>query len=104
VRRGEVGLIFLLVAFLSWLLSMMVQPHVTWGDPPPVHESARDSILLASATSLVCLLISAYAVYWRRNGRFGWKEIIFSVVLLFFGGTALARFIYVQFFVFGQLS
>jgi hypothetical protein len=104
VRRGEVGLVFLLVAFLSWLLSMMVQPHVTWGDPPPVHRSSRDFILLSSAISLTCLLISAYVVYWRRTVRFGWKEIVFFIALLFFGGTALARFIYVQFFVLGQLG
>ncbi len=85
MRRGEVGLVFLLVAFLSWLLSMMVQPHVTWGDPPPVHGGARDFVLLSSAISLTCLLISAYAVVLEKDcvGLDGGILSFFVALLLF---------------------
>lgn len=104
VRRGELGVLLLGTAVLSWLGSLLVTPYTTWGDPPQIRTNASHAIVNAALICLLLLASSAAVVFWKKENRRGWKAIAFALALLFFGGTALARFIYVQFFVLAQLG
>lgn len=96
----KLGSVSLSIAILFWLASMVVQPYTTWGDPPKIRTAASNGIVGVAVICLVFLLISSL-VYWKRENRRGWKAIVFALALLFFGGTALARFIYVRFYILG---
>lgn len=62
---------------------------------------ASNFILVSSLACLVFVLSSALVTYWKEENRHSWKAIAFAIPLLFFGGTALARFVYVKFCVLG---
>jgi hypothetical protein len=52
---------------------------------------------------LAFLLASALTAYWTKSDRRGWPAICLAIALAFFGTTALARFVYVQFVVLSKL-
>lgn len=102
VLRWGLGLAFLGLAVLSWVGSLIISPYrILSGEEWVVRAHASNAIVAASLICLVSVLASALAVYWKEENRQGWKAIAFAIPLFFFGGTALARFVYVRFYVLG---
>jgi hypothetical protein len=54
-----------------------------------------------ATASVVLLLVSALAVFSDEANRRGGKSIAFTIALLFFVGTAIARLVWVKFYVLG---
>ncbi|MBO9669274.1 MAG: hypothetical protein J7485_02035 [Sphingobium sp.] len=90
-------LLLLATATVLWFGSMVADPFTAWGVE---HEQLRPSVARLSAqfavASLILIVAAGLAAYWKRGRRRGWSEIAFGVALLFFGGTALVRLIWIS--------
>lgn len=90
----------LAMAIVLWFSSMVADPYTAWGIE---HEQVRPSVARLSAqfatTSLVLIAVAGLAAYWKQNSRWDRREIAFGLALLFFGGTALARLIWLFLYV-----
>jgi len=103
VSNRKISLLLLSIGCVLWLVSIVVQPYTTWGDPPKIRADASYGIVVASMICLAFLLASALTAYWTKSDRRGWPAICLAIALAFFGTTALARFVYVQFVVLSKL-
>lgn len=94
------GAVVFALALLPWLGSMIINPYTTWGAEPEhlIYENAASSRYIAGIAVLL-FIVSALFVYSKPDNRRGWKGLTFAVPLLFFAGTALARAIWIQFWV-----
>lgn len=84
-----------------WLGSMIADPYTAWGVE---HEEVRPGMVHLSeqlAIAALGLLIAAgLAVYWRQGMWWrGWLCAVFAAALLFFGETAIARLLWIWFYV-----
>jgi hypothetical protein len=55
--------------------------------------------VLLTASALIFIVTAGLLAFQRGNRRFDWKGILFAAAWLFFSGTALARVIWIQFYV-----
>ena len=80
---------------------MVADPYTAWAVE---HEQVRPgvahlSVAFASA-ALILILIAGVLAFWRGAGTLNWRRLGFAAFLFFFfGGTAFARIIWIQFFV-----
>jgi len=93
--------LFLLVtAMVPWFGSMVADPYTAWGVD---REQVRPSVARLSAqfavASLILIVAAGLSAYWKQGSRWGWREIAFGVALLFFGGTALVRLVWISLYV-----
>ena len=99
MRWGS-GLISLGLAVLLWVGSLLADPYTSWGVE---HEQVRPGVAHISTyfavAALVLLLVSALVVFWDKANRGGGKAIAFTITLLFFVGSALARLVWIEFYV-----
>lgn len=100
--RWGIGLALLAIGIVLWIGTLLADPYTSWGvAEEQVRPSvARLGVQFASA-SLLALVASAFVIFGERVNRRGVRAVIFGIVLLFFFATALARLIWVQFYVLG---
>jgi hypothetical protein len=100
--RWGIGLALLAIGIVLWIGTFLADPYTSWGvAEEQVRPSvARLGVQFASA-SLVTLVASAFVVFSERVNHRSARAVIFGAVLLFFFATALARLIWVWFFVLG---
>jgi hypothetical protein len=98
--RWGIGLFLLAVAIVLWIGIFLAYPYTSWG---VAEEQVRPSVahlgVQFALASLLVLAASAFVVFGERVNRRGVRAVIFGTVLLFFFATALARLIWVQFYV-----
>jgi hypothetical protein len=98
--RWKLGLLTLALSLPFWFFSLLVNPYTSWGVE---HEHLRDGVGEISALLAILALILVFAgaliVFWRPANRSGWKAVAFAIPLLFFGGTMIARLIWLYFWV-----
>lgn len=79
---------------------MIADPYTAWGVE---HEHVRPAVanlsLAFASAALIFILIAAGLAFLWDTKRFDWKRLGLAGLLFFFGGTAFARIIWVQFFV-----
>lgn len=90
----------LLVGIVFWLGAMVLSPYTSWGVEHEHirHDAAEIGINLA-ALAICAHLICAVIIYSKPASRKGWLPIILALFLLFFVGTAVARLVWVKFYV-----
>lgn len=100
--RWKLGISIFLVSTLFWIGSMGVDPYTTWGvEQERVRPSVARLIGQFATISFALSAASGLTIYHRSGNIRRWTGIVFAPFLLFFGGTALARSIWIWFDVLG---
>jgi drug/metabolite transporter (DMT)-like permease len=98
--RWTLGILSLIVAMLFWVGSFLAVPYTSWG---VADEQVRPGVAGLSSgfalVSIVLILASAFIVLRDPANRGGWRPIPFALALLFLGVTAIARLVWIRFYV-----
>lgn len=99
MRWGS-GLVIFALGLLPWLAIMLTGPYTTWGVEPEqlIYDSAL-SIRNEAGVATLMFIVSGLIIYWEEDNRRGWNALAFAPLPLFFAGTALAKAIWIQFWV-----
>lgn len=98
--RWKLGFLNLVLSLPFWFFSLLVYPYTTMGvGPQYLRPGIGEISALLAIIALILLLMGALIVFWRPANRRGWKAAAFAIPLLFFGGTMIARLIWLYFWV-----
>lgn len=97
--RG-LGIFFIIIATMFLTASFLATPYSSWGVD---HEQVRPSVAYLSTNfaigAILLMFTSAVLLLWKAEAQRGWKAMGFGVALLFLGGTAIARLVWLQLYV-----
>lgn len=100
--RWKIGLPLFLLSIVFWVGTMFALPYTAYGWE---EEVVRPSVARLSGQfatiSFALSAASGLTIYHRSGNIRRWTGIAFAPFLLFFGGTALARSIWIWFDVLG---
>jgi len=100
--RWKIGISIFLLSIPLWIGSLIVSPYTTWGvEQEQIRPGVARLIGQFATISFALSVASGLTVYYRSGNIHRWSGIAFAPFLLFFGGTALARSIWIWFDVLG---
>ena len=98
--RWNAGIACLLLGILFCTISLLAYPYRSMGvGPQYLRRGVADLSADAAITCLALLAIAGLLAFWKEENRHGRRAIALAIALLFFGGTAIARLVYIQFYV-----
>ncbi len=100
--RWLAGIALILGGMVFWFGTMVADPYTAWGIE---HEQLRPGVaqigINLAALAITSHLGAAAIIFSVPRNRNGWFAMALAFLLLFLIGTAIARLVWVRFYVLG---